>query len=47
MLTIDIRLMKPRELDMRKFKRKDYIVAFSLNLLNLAPEHKGPGSLDN
>ena len=48
MLTIEIRLMKPQELYMRKFKRKDYyIVAFSLNLLTLAPEYKEPGLLDN
>ena len=47
MLTIDIRLMKLRELYIRKFKRKDYIVAFSLNLLNLVAEYKGPGFPDN
>ena len=47
MLTIDIRLMKLRELYIRKLKRKDYVVAFSLNLLTLAPEYKEPGLLDN
>ena len=47
MLTIDIRLMKLRELYIRKLKRKDYVVAFSLNLLNLVAEYKGPGFPDN
>ena len=47
MLTIDIRLMKLRELYIRKLKRKDYVVAFSINLLNLVAEYKGPGFPDN